>query len=182
MMASSVLRVIIVDSDPEARAAIRQTLSAVPSVTLVGEYGDVTEATLKAPASRPDVMIVEVPVDPAQGECGQKAREQPEQRCGHGEILEVKRCRNRATESRNRGATRPATCGCWRAGIRRGRRRWTVQWPGSFRATTCSSPSRCRGALTRYGSSTGRRAAGAVMSVASAGVLLALLAPRGGRR
>ena len=67
-MAPSVLRAVIVDSDLEARAAIRHTLTAVPSVTIVGEYDDVTDAALKAPASRPDVMIVEVPIDPAQGE------------------------------------------------------------------------------------------------------------------
>src|SRR5688572_6627944 len=67
-MATSLLLTFVVDSDPEVRAAIRQTLTAMPSVALVGEYGDVTEAALKAPATRPDVMIVEVPLDPAQGE------------------------------------------------------------------------------------------------------------------
>lgn len=67
-MASSVLRTVIVDSDPEARASIRRTLAAVPSVAIVGEYGDATDAALKAPASRPDVMVVEVPVEPAQGD------------------------------------------------------------------------------------------------------------------
>jgi pilus assembly protein CpaE len=67
-MAPSVLRAVIVDSDLEARAAIKRTLAALPSVTLIGEYDDVTDAALKAPASRPDVMIVEVPGDPAPGE------------------------------------------------------------------------------------------------------------------
>lgn len=67
-MAASILRAVIVDSDPGARAAIRHTLAGVPAVTVVGEHADVTEAALKAPASRPDVMIVEVPIDPAQGD------------------------------------------------------------------------------------------------------------------
>jgi pilus assembly protein CpaE len=67
-MSPSVLRTVIVDSDPEARAAIRRALGAVPAVALVGEYEDATEAALKAPGGRPDVMIVEVPADPAQGD------------------------------------------------------------------------------------------------------------------
>jgi pilus assembly protein CpaE len=67
-MAPSVLRTVIVDSDREARASIRHTLAAVPSVAIVGEYDDATDAALKAPSSRPDVMIVEVPVDPARGD------------------------------------------------------------------------------------------------------------------
>lgn len=64
----SVLRTVIVDSDPDARASIRHTLAAVPSVSIVAEYADATEAALKAASGRPDVMIVEVPIDPAQGE------------------------------------------------------------------------------------------------------------------
>ena len=67
-MSPSVLRAVIVDSDPELRAAIRQTLATVPSLAIVGEYDDATEAALKAPTSRPDVMIVEVPIDPARGD------------------------------------------------------------------------------------------------------------------
>jgi pilus assembly protein CpaE len=67
-MAASVLRAVIVDSDPELRASIRHTLATVPSMAIVGEYTDVTDAALKAPASRPDVMIVEVPIDPARGD------------------------------------------------------------------------------------------------------------------
>jgi len=67
-MSPSVLRTVIVDSDPEARAAIRRALAAVPSVALVGEYEDAAEAALKAPGGRPDVMIVEVPADPTRGD------------------------------------------------------------------------------------------------------------------
>ena len=67
-MSPSVLRTVIVDSDREARASIRHTLAAVPSIAIVGEYDDATDAALKAPSSRPDVMIVEVPIDPARGD------------------------------------------------------------------------------------------------------------------
>jgi pilus assembly protein CpaE len=71
-MSSSTLRTVIVDSDPEARAAIRHALAAVSSIALVGEYGDANEAALKAPSSRPDLMIVEVPVD-GRGDTGPAA-------------------------------------------------------------------------------------------------------------
>ena len=37
-MSSSALRTVIVDSDPEARAAIRHALATVSSLALVGEY------------------------------------------------------------------------------------------------------------------------------------------------
>src|SRR6266508_2145892 len=67
-MSPSILRTVIVDSDPEVRASIRHTVAAVPSVAIVGEYADATDAALKAPTSRPDLMIVEVPIDPAKGD------------------------------------------------------------------------------------------------------------------
>jgi pilus assembly protein CpaE len=67
-MSPSVLRTVIVDSDPQVRASIRQMLAAMPSVTVVGEYGDVSEAALKAPGGRPDLMIVEVPVETERGD------------------------------------------------------------------------------------------------------------------
>jgi DNA-binding NarL/FixJ family response regulator len=67
-MASSVLRTVIVDSDPQVRASIRHTLATAPSLAIVGEYDDLNEAALKAPGGRPDLMIVEVPVDTARGE------------------------------------------------------------------------------------------------------------------
>jgi pilus assembly protein CpaE len=72
-MSPSVLRAVIVDSDPEMRASIRHALAAIPAVAIVGEYDDVTDAALKAPAGRPDVMIVEVPIDPARGEASSAA-------------------------------------------------------------------------------------------------------------
>src|SRR5919106_6708336 len=67
-MSSSILRVLIVDSDPETRASIRHMLASVPSITIVGEYDDATDAALKAPSSRPDLMIVQVPIDSARGD------------------------------------------------------------------------------------------------------------------
>jgi pilus assembly protein CpaE len=67
-MASSVLRTVIVDSDPEARAAIRHALATVSSLALVGEYTDAGEAAAKGPGSRPDLMIVEVPADGERGD------------------------------------------------------------------------------------------------------------------
>jgi pilus assembly protein CpaE len=67
-MSPSVLRVVIVDSDPEVRASIRRAVAAVPSVAIVGEYADAADAMQKAAMGQPDVMIVEVPIDPARGD------------------------------------------------------------------------------------------------------------------
>lgn len=67
-MSVPALRAVIVDSDPDVRASIRHTLGAVPSVAIVGEYADATEAALRAPSGRPDVVIVEVPIDRARGD------------------------------------------------------------------------------------------------------------------
>jgi pilus assembly protein CpaE len=60
-MSPSALRAVVVDSDPEIRAALRRLLGAMPSVAIVGEYDDAADAAVAAPASRPDVVIVEVP-------------------------------------------------------------------------------------------------------------------------
>lgn len=73
MTSASVLRIIIVDSDPQARAEIRQAAAAVPSVAVVAEYDDVTEATTKGPGARPDVMIVEVPGNATPGDAASGA-------------------------------------------------------------------------------------------------------------
>lgn len=72
MTGSSVLRTIIVDADPAARATMRRTLATVPGVAIIDEYADATEAALRAAVARPDVMIVEVPVD-AEGDPGAAA-------------------------------------------------------------------------------------------------------------
>ena len=73
MTSPSGLRTIIVDSDPLARAAIRQVVATVRSAAVVGEYDDVTEAAAKGPAARPDVIIVEVPTDPMRGDAASGA-------------------------------------------------------------------------------------------------------------
>jgi pilus assembly protein CpaE len=62
-MSASVFRAVVVDSDPDTRAAVRRVLGGLPGVAVVGEYSHAGEAALQAPASRPDVMIVEVSVD-----------------------------------------------------------------------------------------------------------------------
>jgi pilus assembly protein CpaE len=59
-MASSALRAVLVDSDAGARAATRRLLVDIPSVTLVGDYSDLAEALVHAPATRPDLLVVEV--------------------------------------------------------------------------------------------------------------------------
>jgi pilus assembly protein CpaE len=62
-MSPTALRVGVVHSEPHARAAARGVLSGMPSVAIVGEYSDVAEAAQKAPAGRPDILIVEVAID-----------------------------------------------------------------------------------------------------------------------
>lgn len=57
---SSILKTVIVDSDAEARAAIRHVLGQLQSVVVVAEYADAAEALRRAGAQRPDVVIVEI--------------------------------------------------------------------------------------------------------------------------
>lgn len=57
----SVLRTIIIDSEPEARTTLRRILASTPSVVVVNEYTDLTEATIEAPSRRPDLVFVEIP-------------------------------------------------------------------------------------------------------------------------
>jgi pilus assembly protein CpaE len=56
------LRTIIIDSDEDSRAGLRHILAGTQSV-IVGEFRDVPEALRTAPAYRPDVVIVEVPLE-----------------------------------------------------------------------------------------------------------------------
>ena len=65
---TSMLRAIIVDSEPGSRAALRRTLAATPSMAIVGEVATIAEAVQDAPARDPDVLIVEVPGDDRGGE------------------------------------------------------------------------------------------------------------------
>jgi pilus assembly protein CpaE len=54
---AGVLRTVIVDSDAQARATVRQLLGTVSAV-LVGEFSSVSEAIIEAPLRRADVALV----------------------------------------------------------------------------------------------------------------------------
>jgi pilus assembly protein CpaE len=70
------LKTVIVDSDPESRAALRRALASIPSVVVVSEFGDVAECLRVAPAHDPDVVILEV-TDESAAVVGQAARALP---------------------------------------------------------------------------------------------------------
>ncbi|MGH7265708.1 MAG: hypothetical protein ACREMB_12780 [Candidatus Rokuibacteriota bacterium] len=56
------LRTIVLDSDATSRASVRRMLAGVPFVIVVGEFADLRDAVLQAPALRPDVLVVELPL------------------------------------------------------------------------------------------------------------------------
>ena len=56
------LRTIIIDSDDDSRVSLRHILAGTPSV-VVGEFRNMPEALRTAPAYRPDVVIVEIPLE-----------------------------------------------------------------------------------------------------------------------
>ena len=56
------LRTIIIDSEEDSRMGLQQMLTGTPSV-IVGEFHNIPEALRTAPAYRPDVVIVEIPLD-----------------------------------------------------------------------------------------------------------------------
>lgn len=56
------LRTIIIDSDDDSRVSLRQILAGTLSV-VVGEFRNMPEALRMAPAYRPDVVIVEIPLE-----------------------------------------------------------------------------------------------------------------------
>jgi pilus assembly protein CpaE len=58
---TNLLRVIVVDSDPGSRAALRDTLSSVPGVAVVGEHADLPQALRDAGSRSPDLFLVELP-------------------------------------------------------------------------------------------------------------------------
>ena len=64
------LRTIIIDSDDDARADLQHILARTASV-IVGEFRNIPEALHTAPAYRPDVVIVEIPL--AEGRNGDGA-------------------------------------------------------------------------------------------------------------
>jgi pilus assembly protein CpaE len=58
---NALLRTIIIDSDEDSRVSLQQILAGAPSV-IVGEFRNIPEALHTAPAYRPDVVIVEIPL------------------------------------------------------------------------------------------------------------------------
>lgn len=60
MIVASVLRIVVVDSDAEARTALRKILGGMPGAVVVGEFGEVRQALLETPGRRPDLVLLEV--------------------------------------------------------------------------------------------------------------------------
>src|SRR5687767_10139280 len=58
---ASVLRTILVDDDQESLATLRRVLAGSPATVIVGEFPDVGQALVEAPARNPDLVIVEIP-------------------------------------------------------------------------------------------------------------------------
>jgi pilus assembly protein CpaE len=58
---STVLRIVVVDSDAESRTALRKMLGGMPGAVVVGEFGDVRQALLDTPSRRPDLVLIEIP-------------------------------------------------------------------------------------------------------------------------
>ena len=59
---TALLRTIIIDSDEDSRVSLEHILEGTPSV-IVGEFRNIAEALRTAPAYRPDVVIVEIPLE-----------------------------------------------------------------------------------------------------------------------
>jgi pilus assembly protein CpaE len=59
----SLLRTVIIDSDQHCRAVIRRTLAEIPSIDLVAEYPDVSQALRTMSAHRADALLVELDGD-----------------------------------------------------------------------------------------------------------------------
>lgn len=58
---ASVLRTVLIDSDPDSLAALRRMLATSSSAVIVGEFASVAEALVEAPVRRPDLIVVEIP-------------------------------------------------------------------------------------------------------------------------
>jgi len=54
------VRILVVEDEPEVRAALVDLVSAIPSLTLVGEASDAEEGVRVAVAVRPDVILADV--------------------------------------------------------------------------------------------------------------------------
>ena len=57
---ASVLRTILVDSDPESITTLRRVLAGSQAAVIVGEFPDVAQALLEGPTRNPDLLIVEI--------------------------------------------------------------------------------------------------------------------------
>jgi pilus assembly protein CpaE len=57
----SLLRTVVVDSDPDSRVAVRRILGAMPAVAVVGEFPDVRHAIRDGAERQPDVLVLEIP-------------------------------------------------------------------------------------------------------------------------
>lgn len=57
---ASVLRTVIIDSDDQCRAATRRLLAEIPSIVVVAEYRDVSQAIQTVATHRVEVVFVEV--------------------------------------------------------------------------------------------------------------------------
>jgi two-component system LytT family response regulator len=73
----SLLRVLIVDDEPLARARARRLLDEVGGVTVVGEAGSAPEARERVAATRPDLLLLDIQMP---GEDGFALLESLEQR------------------------------------------------------------------------------------------------------
>jgi pilus assembly protein CpaE len=58
---ASVLRTILVDDDQESLATLRRVLAGSPATVIVGEFPDIGQALVEAPARNPDLVVVEIP-------------------------------------------------------------------------------------------------------------------------
>jgi pilus assembly protein CpaE len=58
---ASVLRTILVDDDAESLTTLRRVLAGSPATVIVGEFPDVGQALVEAPARNPDLLILEIP-------------------------------------------------------------------------------------------------------------------------
>jgi pilus assembly protein CpaE len=59
---TALLRTIIIDSEEDSRVGLQRILAGTASV-IVGEFRNIPEALRTAPAYRPDVVIVEIPLE-----------------------------------------------------------------------------------------------------------------------
>ncbi len=57
------LRTVVVDSDPEARASLRRLLAVNPAVVVVGEFTALAASLTEIADCRPELVIAEVPFD-----------------------------------------------------------------------------------------------------------------------